>query len=155
MSLTKSRLPIQQEVIAPQNCAILPTDIETPNKPTLSVPSVDEIPLQSRLIAELRALAPNKTMLLVSPADKALNQPISTTQLGATSAPNKTMLSALPVDKDEVPNQPTFTTQLGAPAPNKTMLLVLLANEMPNQTLSALFQQDLARVPKTLLAPVP
>ncbi len=71
------------------------------------------------------------------------------------------MLSAPLADKNEAPNQPTSTTQLGAPAPNKTMLLALLADEALNQPPLAmqlktpvLLQQDLARVPGTLLAPV-
>ncbi len=96
------------------------------------MPSVDEIPPQPTPTAELRALAPNKTMLSAPPADKALNQPTLITQLGATPAPNKTMLSAPPADEDEAPNQPTPTTQLRALASNKTMLSALPADEAPN-----------------------
>ncbi len=48
-------------------------DIETPNKSTLSAPSVDEVPLQPTPIAELRVPVPNKTMLLALLADEALN----------------------------------------------------------------------------------
>ncbi len=98
-------------------------------------------------------------MLSAPPADKAPNQPIPTTQLGAAPAPNETMLSVPPADK--APNQPIPTTQLGAPAPNKTMLLVLLVDEMPNQPplvvqleIPALLQQDLARVSETLPASI-
>ncbi len=47
-------------------------------------------------------------------------------------APNKTMLSVLPTE--EAPNQPTH---LGAPAPNKTMVLAPQADEVPTQPLLA------------------
>ncbi len=71
-------------------------------------------------------------MLSALPADEMLNQPISTTQLGAAPALNETMLSVLPADKDEASNQSIPTTQLGALAPNETMLLALLVDEVPN-----------------------
>ncbi len=66
------------------------------------------------------------------------------------------MLSAPSIDK--APNQPT---QLRVLAPNITMLLASLADDAPNQPpltvqlkIPALLQQDLARVPGTLPAPV-
>ncbi len=39
-----NHLPTQQERIAPQNCMILPIEIEAPNKTTLLAPSIDEAP---------------------------------------------------------------------------------------------------------------
>ncbi len=150
VSSTKSHLPI----LVPQNHAILPTHM-TPNEPTQSALSVNEAPPQSTPTAELRAPAPNKTILSAPPVDEALNQPTPTIQLKAAPAPNKTILSAPPTDEDEAPNLPIPTTQLGAPALNEIMLLVLPADEAPNQPPPVLLQQDPARVPGTLPAPVP
>ncbi len=90
-------MPIQQEVKASQNCAILPTDIETPNGPTLLIPLVDKVPHQLRPIAELRVPAPNKTMLSALLVDVASNQPTPITQLEAPAS-NETMLSAPPAE---------------------------------------------------------
>ncbi len=94
--------------------------------------------------------------------DEVFNQLTPTIQLGVALVPNKTMLSVQPVDKNEAPNQPTPTTQLGALVSNKTILLVLPADEALNQLLLAmqletlmLLQQNLAKVPGTLLALVP
>ena len=56
-------LPTKQEGIVPQNYTILPTKIEAYNKTTLLAPSVNEALYQSTPTAELRAPAPNKTML--------------------------------------------------------------------------------------------
>ncbi len=116
---------------------------------------MDETPPQPIPTAELRAPAPNKTMLSAPLVDEALNQSTPITQLGVAPARNKTMLSAPPADEDEAPYQPTSSTQLEALAPDKTLLLPLPADETLNQPPPALLQQDLARVLGTLSAPIP